>query len=69
MNCGCPECGTLTVHTERGRGGMCVCPACGWSCSDCLGLRNDPARMIDRDTARAMKRSACEGQHETGTSG
>lgn len=58
MNCGCPECGTLTVHTDRGTDIRCVCPSCGWTCRDCLGARNSPAVALDREQARAMKESA-----------
>lgn len=57
MNCGCPECGTLTVQAERGLDSRCVCPACGWTCRECLGARDGTA-ALDREQVRAMKDDA-----------
>ena len=36
MRCSCKECGTYMIKAESDRLG-CVCPDCGYRCSDCLG--------------------------------
>ncbi len=36
MRCGCKVCEAFMVHAESDRLG-CVCPACGYRCTDCLG--------------------------------
>ncbi len=36
MRCSCKECGTYMIQAESERLG-CVCPDCGYRCSDCLG--------------------------------
>ena len=36
MRCSCKECGTYMIQAESNRLG-CVCPDCGYRCSDCLG--------------------------------
>lgn len=37
MVCGCPNCGQLMVHRERGIESMCICPYCLTTCDACLG--------------------------------
>ena len=36
MRYSCKECGTYMIQAESDRLG-CVCPDCGYRCSDCLG--------------------------------
>ncbi len=43
MRCSCKECGTYMVQAESDRLG-CVCPECGYRCSDCLGTNTVVSR-------------------------
>ena len=36
MRCSCRECGTYMIQAESDLLG-CVCPDCGYRCTDCLG--------------------------------
>ena len=36
MRCSCRECGEYMVHENAGLG-ACICPVCGFRCTDCLG--------------------------------
>ena len=36
MRCSCKTCGTYMIQAESDRLG-CVCPECGYRCTDCLG--------------------------------
>ena len=36
MRCSCKECGTYMIQADSDRLG-CVCPDCGYRCTDCLG--------------------------------
>ena len=55
MQCGCPLCGTLTVHETRGMDSRCVCPACGWICKDCLGDGQGKFTPLSPEEVRLMK--------------
>lgn len=35
MRCGCPNCGTFMIHSERDN--ACVCPDCLYRCYACQG--------------------------------
>ncbi len=55
MNCGCPLCGTLTIHEVRGMESRCVCPNCGWVCRDCLGDGNGRFAPLTKEEAEKMR--------------
>ena len=55
MNCGCPLCGTLTVQSAKGLESECVCPACGWTCRDCMGDGRGRFAPMTREAAQAYK--------------
>ena len=42
MRCGCPDCGSYMIQRERGLLSACVCPACGASCTACMGTEQSP---------------------------
>ncbi|MBE5789845.1 MAG: hypothetical protein E7325_09380 [Clostridiales bacterium] len=44
MRCSCKECGTYMIQAESERLG-CVCPDCGYRCTDCLGTNT----VVPRD--------------------
>ena len=50
MRCGCKECGTYMIQAESNRLG-CVCPECGYRCSDCLGTDTVVTRDRLKDLA------------------
>ncbi len=49
MRCSCKECGTYMVQAESDHLG-CVCPDCGYRCSDCLGTDT----VVSRDRIAAL---------------
>ena len=49
MRCSCKECGVYMTQTESERLG-CVCPDCGYRCSDCLGTNT----VVSREALRAL---------------
>jgi hypothetical protein len=55
MRCGCPECGTYTVHVEKGFESYCLCPDCGWVCRDCMGGKNKKENPLTPEQARILK--------------
>ena len=44
MRCSCKECGTYMIQAESLHLG-CVCPECGYRCTDCLGTNT----VVPRD--------------------
>ncbi len=52
MRCGCPVCGQFMVHEESGEHLGCVCPACLYRCSACLGTNS----MISREEVERLKK-------------
>ena len=50
MRCSCKECGTYMIQAESDRLG-CVCPDCGYRCSDCLGTDTVVSRERIRELA------------------
>ena len=55
MQCGCPLCGTLSVHEARGLDSRGVCPACGWTCRDCMGDGQGKFTPLTREDVQRMK--------------
>ena len=55
MQCGCPFCGTLTVQVQQGLDSHCVCPDCGWRCSDCMGGEKEHFSLRYDEEAQRMK--------------
>ena len=51
MRCGCPNCGEFMVHEESGRFVGCVCPACLYRCTACLGTNS----MITKEEIEQLK--------------
>ncbi len=49
MRCSCKECGTYMIQAESDRLG-CVCPECGYRCSDCLGTDT----VVSRDRLKEL---------------
>ena len=49
MRCGCPECGTLMIHSERDN--ACVCPECLYRCYACQGA----GTALTREEVKGMK--------------
>ncbi len=49
MRCSCKECGTYMIQAESDHLG-CVCPDCGYRCSDCLGTNT----VVTRDRLAAL---------------
>ena len=62
MQCGCPQCGTLTVQVQQGLKSHCQCPACGWTCDDCMGGAHEHFAPITRQMAEVMKTLAQSAQ-------
>ena len=56
MICGCPECGALTTHVEKGEDSYCICQQCGWKCRDCMGGKNKKFRHISKDMLKDLKK-------------
>ena len=50
MRCSCKECGTYMIQAESDRLG-CVCPDCGYRCSDCLGTDT----VVPKDHIRDLR--------------
>lgn len=42
MRCSCRKCGEYMVQAERGVFCACVCPCCGNTCKDCMGVTTAP---------------------------
>lgn len=49
MQCACPQCGALMVHSTHHNRPACVCPQCTGTCQLCLGNRTRP---LTRETLR-----------------
>lgn len=49
MRCSCKECGTYMVQAESDHLG-CVCPDCGYRCTDCLGTNT----VVSREALRSL---------------
>lgn len=49
MRCGCPECGTFMIHSERDN--ACVCPDCLYRCYACQGT----GTALTREEVLGMK--------------
>ena len=49
MRCSCKECGTYMVQAESDLLG-CVCPDCGYRCTDCLGTDT----VVSRDRLKEL---------------
>lgn len=47
MRCGCPDCGNYMIQRERGLFSGCACPACGASCTDCMGTEQAPLETCE----------------------
>ena len=47
MRCGCPDCGSYMIQQERGLFSGCVCPACGASCTACMGTEQAPVEASE----------------------
>ncbi|MBQ3274386.1 MAG: hypothetical protein IJH51_03715 [Christensenellaceae bacterium] len=50
MRCSCRECGEYMVHENAGLG-ACICPVCGFRCTDCLGTDS----VISKEMFKRMK--------------
>ena len=53
MRCGCPECGTFMIHSERDN--ACVCPDCLYRCYACQGT----GTALTREEVLGMKELLC----------
>lgn len=49
MRCGCPNCGTFMIHSERDN--ACVCPDCLYRCYACQGT----GTALSRDEVQALR--------------
>lgn len=49
MRCSCKTCGEYMIQAESDHLG-CVCPVCGYRCSDCLGTDT----VVDRQSLAAL---------------
>ena len=49
MRCSCKECGTYMTQAESARLG-CVCPECGYRCTDCLGTNT----VVSREALKSL---------------
>ncbi len=56
MICGCPVCGALTTHVERGIDSLCKCQQCDWTCKDCMGGKNIKFKHITKDMLDDLKK-------------
>ena len=63
MRCGCPHCEAYMIQSETD-GQACVCPECGYRCTDCLGTntvvqKEDLSRLAfdPRFTPEALARA------------
>lgn len=52
MRCGCPNCDSFMIHSERDN--ACVCPDCLYRCYACQGT----GTALSQDQVQAMKRAA-----------
>lgn len=50
MRCGCPECGSFMIHSERDH--ACVCPDCLYRCYACQGT----GTALSREEILGMKK-------------
>ncbi len=51
MRCGCSVCSTYMVQRENGLESGCVCPACFFTCSACMGTVQSP---VSGDALRSL---------------
>lgn len=49
MRCSCKECGVYMVQAESDHLG-CVCPECGYRCTDCLGTNT----VVSREALKSL---------------
>ena len=49
MRCGCPNCGTFMIHSERDN--ACVCPDCLYRCYACQGT----GTALSREAVQALR--------------
>ncbi len=49
MRCACKECGVYMIQAESDHLG-CVCPECGYRCTDCLGTNT----VVSREALRSL---------------
>ena len=49
MRCGCPNCGTFMIHSERDN--ACVCPDCLYRCYACQGT----GTALSREDVQALR--------------
>lgn len=49
MRCGCPQCGSFMIHSERDN--ACVCPDCLYRCYACQGT----GTALSHEAVRALK--------------
>ncbi len=49
MRCSCKACGTYMIQAESDHLG-CVCPDCGYRCTDCLGTDT----VVSRENLAAL---------------
>ena len=49
MRCSCKECGIYMTQAESAHLG-CVCPECGYRCTDCLGTNT----VVSREALRSL---------------
>ena len=49
MRCGCPNCGTFMIHSERDN--ACVCPDCLYRCYACQGT----GTALSREEVQALR--------------
>lgn len=49
MRCGCPNCGTFMIHSERDN--ACVCPDCLYRCYACQGT----GMALSREEVQALR--------------
>ena len=49
MRCGCPNCGTFMIHSDRDN--ACVCPDCLYRCYACQGT----GTALSREEVQALR--------------
>ena len=49
MRCGCPQCGSFMIHSDRDN--ACVCPDCLYRCYACQGT----GTALSREEVQALR--------------
>ncbi len=67
MRCGCPDCGTYMIQRERGLLSGCVCPACGASCTACMGTEQAPVEASELSMQAQLRARLRELEEQYGS--